>query len=128
MLISSAEVLKSLASAMGLFGNGDRTNAPRVLKIVEPAGLALAVTISSPGAQVVRSACVDALFSLLGSNAFRKEEEIALSVGEALAEFAAAYKTADAAAWAKEKCRWPSDMDLDFALKSPAPVQVRNMK
>lgn len=102
-------------------------NAPRVLKLAEPAGLVLAATAASSGSQTAtaRSECVDALFKLLGSDAFRKDEEIALSVGESLATFAEAYRIEDAAAWATAGSQLPSDMDLAFALNSPPPVQVR---
>ncbi len=124
--MATTVVLQRIASAIGKFGNGDRANSPRVTKIVEPAGLTLAVASVSPGAQIAtaRSECVDALINLLGSDAFRKDEEVALSVGEALATFAAVFKIPCAVEWGRFASHSPTDMDPAFASESPAPVQV----
>jgi hypothetical protein len=127
LTVATRTALRHISRALGKFGSGDSVNSPRVLKLVEPAGLALAAVATSLGAQLAtaRSECVDALIKLLGSDAFRKDEEVALSVGEALATFAEAYDTTDSTAWETATSHWPSEIDLVFASRSPAPVQVR---
>lgn len=128
MIMATTVVLERIASAVGKFGNGDRVNSPRVTKLVEPAGLALAVAAAFPGLQIApaRTECVDALINLLGSDAFRKDEEVALSVGEALATLAEVYKIpTDSVEWERLASHSPFDMDPEFASISPAPVQVR---
>ena len=114
-----ASVLNNTAFGLKKFGDGDCVNAPRVLKLIEPTGLCLSVAISLPE----RSHCVDALFKLLGSEAFRKDEEIGLAIGEALATFSEAYKTLDFGIQ-----NWPMNMDESFARNSPPPTQVRSKK
>lgn len=119
--------LTKLALGLSKFGNGDRTSAPRVLKLIEPAGLAIAAVAAAhwndTSMQSAKSECVDALVKLLGSDAFRKDEEIALSVGEALATYAAAFPTTEASAEAAAN-EWPADMDEDFARTLTPPGQV----
>jgi hypothetical protein len=116
-----ASVLKNEAAALNRFGDGDRVNAPRVLKLIEPSGLSISIAAGSSE----RSNCVDALFKLLGSGAFRKDEEIGLAVGEALATFA----EADCDLSAKvDVGDWPLQMDETFARNSPPAVQVSSIK
>ncbi len=116
-----ASVLKNLTSALNKFGHGDRMNAPRVLKLIEPMGLSIAV---SSGLDE-RLECVAALFKLLGSDSFRKDEEIGLVVGEALALFAEAYSTSQDDL-SSETCaeNWPLDMDESFGRTLSPPAQV----
>ena len=119
--------LKSLTSALNKFGHGDRINAPRVLKLIEPAGLSIAVSTGLDE----RLECVGALFKLLGSDAFRKDEEIGLVIGEALALFAEAYKTSQDDLSSKiDTENWPLDMDEAFGkcLSPPAQVSMKMMK
>jgi hypothetical protein len=66
------------------------------------------------------SLCVDALFKLLGSSAFRKDEEIGLTIGEALATIA----QADCALSSTDVKDWPLDMNETFAKNSSPAVQV----
>lgn len=114
-------VLNSLASALNKFGHGDRINAPRLLKLIEPTGLSIAV--SSGLAE--RSECVGALFKLLGSEAFRKDEEISLVVGEALALFAEAYNTSQGDMSSNANVEnWPLDFDETFGRNLSPPAQV----
>lgn len=114
-------VLKNLTSALNKFGHGDRMNAPRVLKLIEPTGLSIAVSVGLSE----RSECVDALFKLLGSDAFRKDEEISLAIGEALALFAEAYTILETDSSSTINTEdWPLDMDEKFGRSLPPPVQV----
>jgi len=110
-------VLKNQASALNRFGDGDRVNAPRILKLIEPSGLSISIAAGLSEC----SNCVAALFKVLGSDAFRKDEEIGLAVGEALATFA----EADCNLLQKIGARdWPLGMDDFFARNSPPAVQV----
>lgn len=109
-------VLNSITVALGKFGHGDRMNAPRVLKLIESTGVALSSGIPE------RLECVDALFKLLGSEAFRKDEEIGLAIGEALALFAEAYS----ATGETDTRDWPMDLDATFARSLSPPSQVRS--
>ena len=116
-------MLKNVACALNKFGHGDRMNAPRVLKLIEPAGLSVAVSVGLSE----RSDCVDALFKLLGSDAFRKDEEIGLAIGEALALFAEACKTIETDTSTKmDTVDWPLDLDETFARSLSPPGQVRS--
>ena len=114
-----SSALKSLTNALNKFGHGDRINAPRVLKLVEPAGLSLAVSTGLGE----RSDCVEALFKLLGSDAFRKDEEIGLVIGEALALFAEAYSSSEEDLSTSIE-NWPLDMNDTFARSLSPPAQV----
>jgi proteasome component ECM29 len=117
-----ASLLVSVASALNKFGHGDRMNAPRVLKLIEPTGLSIAVSTGLSE----RSKCVEALFKLLGSEAFRKDEEIGLVIGEALALFGEAYSTAESDSSSEtDTDNWPLDMDETFGRSLSPPAQVR---
>ena len=114
--------MKNLTSALNKFGHGDRMNAPRLLKLIEPTGLSISVS----NGLSERSECVGALFKLLGSDAFRKDEEIGLVIGEALALFAEAFNTSEADASSKTDIEnWPLDMDETFGRSISPPAQVR---
>jgi len=114
-------VLKNITIALNKFGHGDRMNAPRVLKLIEPTGLSIGIS----SGLTVRPDCVTALFKLLGSDAFRKDEEIGLAIGEALALFAESYNTAKIESSAIIGTGdWPLDMDETFAKNLSPPSQV----
>ena len=70
-----------------------------------------------------RSECVGALFKVLGSDAFRKDEEISLSVGEALATYASAFASSEDSMQLAVN-EWPGDLDEDFAAALDPPPQV----
>ena len=114
-----SSALKCLTNALNKFGHGDRINAPRVLKLIEPAGLALSISTGLDE----RSECVGSLFKLLGSDAFRKDEEIGLVIGEALALFAESYKDSEANL-ASNATNWPLDMDDKYGRSLSPPAQV----
>lgn len=117
-----SSVLQCLTSALNKFGHGDRINAPRVLKLIEPAGLALSITTGLNE----RSECVGSLFKLLGSDAFRKDEEIGLVLGEALALFAESYKNNEGSFTSNAE-NWPLDMDDKFGRNLSPPAQVSTL-
>lgn len=109
--------LLNVASAMKKYKEGDATDAPRVTKLVEAgkflhamvrhshntfahrctiAGVCLAATTSHDGSEgnqlgSARMTCLESMTSLLGSGANRKDEEIALHVGEALGKYSDCY-------------------------------------
>ncbi|CAB9497586.1 associated protein ECM29 homolog [Seminavis robusta] len=135
MYEASASAIGNLASGLKKFSSIDHVDAPRVAKIVKAAGICLAASTS--GAGVVsnskngsldlgpaRLTCVEALFSLLGSPAFRADEEIALAVGEALGNYADAIHSG--AVWSSPDREWPKDTDYDenFARELPPHGQV----
>jgi proteasome component ECM29 len=116
-----ASVLKNATCALNKFGHSDRINAPRVLKLIEPTGLSIAVSTGLSE----RSECVGALFKLLGSDAFRKDEEIGLVIGEALALFAGACDTTETDSSSKiDTGNWPLGMDEIFGRSVSPPAQV----
>lgn len=120
-------VLENVKIALNKFGHGDRMNAPRLLKLIEPAGLSIAVSTGI----TERAECVEALFKLLGSDAFRKDEEIGLFIGEALALFAESYNDIEIDSPSKTGTgHWPQDLDDVFAssLSPPNQVSPRKMK
>eukprot|EP00536_Pseudo-nitzschia_multiseries_P015198 jgi/Psemu1/320813/estExt_fgenesh1_pm.C_8350006 len=111
-------LLTNIAIALNKFGHGDCVNAPRLLKLIDPTGLALG---ASSGV-TERSDCVRALFRLLGSDAFRKDEEIGLTIGEALALYAEVRNANETDSGPViETENWPLDMDEAFA-KSLSPA------
>jgi len=117
-------VLANLGNGLIKFGNGDRASAPRVLKLLEPAGAALAFasTISDDSIVHAQSDCLDAIFKLLGSDAYRKDEEIALSTGEALARIASSYLSNEE--FDEGGAEWPSDMNDTFLRELKIPSKV----
>eukprot|EP00977_Amphora_coffeiformis_P014885 scaffold4242_cov175-Amphora_coffeaeformis.AAC.9 len=90
-------ILSNIADALKTHKDGEATDAPRITKLVEAAGLCLAATTSHDSSEgnrlgSSRIACLESLMSLLGSGVNRKDEEIALRVGEALGQYAGCYK------------------------------------
>jgi proteasome component ECM29 len=124
----STSVLNQLAAGLSLFGHSDTVNPTRTTKIARAAGVILAATTA--GADngnndigLGRMACVDALFQLLGSMASRKEEELALVVGEALADYADGYSPENVV-WTNSGKIWPYEFDEHFAKGLPPHEQV----
>jgi proteasome component ECM29 len=120
--------LVKLATSLRKYGNGDHADATRTTKLAHAAGICLASSTSGAGSTgsnlgAARLDCVEALFSLLGSTAFRKDEEIALITGEALACYADAYSPKDVI-WSSQSSNWPDDLNEDFAKELPPHQQV----
>jgi proteasome component ECM29 len=124
--ISAASVVSNLTKALNKFGHGDAVNPARTLKIVKASGVCLAATGSTSDLnidvldgenriilQCARLECVNALFELLGSISYRKEEEISIVVGESLALFA------DFSFVCPKAEVWPREFDTSFANQLP---------
>jgi hypothetical protein len=121
-------VLSQLAAGLSLFGHSDTVNPTRTIKIARAAGIILAATTAGTDngnndIGLGRIACVDALFHLLGSMASRKEEELAIVVGEALADYADGYSP-ESVVWTNSGNLWPDEFDESFAKGLPPHEQV----
>ena len=102
--------LTHLATALKNFSGTDKLDAPRTCKLAHAAGKCLATTTSGAGSKILgppRLICVDALFSLLGSPAFKADQEVGLIVGEALALYADSYAP-DSTTWSSNVSEWPT--------------------
>jgi proteasome component ECM29 len=126
---ASTHLLIQMGKANRKFAQGDTMNASRCLKVAVAAGISLAATTTSnhPGngenkltqsLGAVRLDCVDSLFDQLGSAAFRKEEEMALIAGEALACYADAFCPRKDV-WASQEREWPRDYNEQFSKGLP---------
>ena len=132
---SASTVLKFANIALKRFGNGDHVDPQRAASLAKATGILLAATTvyrKSSTSDVQNEAdaigkrrldCVDALFALLGSTANRKDPELALVVGEALANYSDAYSP--------EGCKWtypdkekPPVFDETYANNLPPHAQV----
>lgn len=60
---------------------------------------------------------------MLGSAAFRKDEEVALWTGEALALYSDAFSPKEVN-WSSQTDEWPAEMNDDFAKVLPPHQQV----
>jgi proteasome component ECM29 len=130
----TTSVLTSLDTALRKYGNGDHTDEARASSLANAAGIVLAASTSAAGFVAdnstpnrnvgpARIQCVDALFSLIGSNAFRKDPEIALVAGEALSDYADAYGS-DSVVWESAFTDWPDTYSEDYANNLPPHQQV----
>lgn len=130
----ATNALQKVAEALRKYGNGDNVDVPRVFKLAKSAGCCLAATTarsgtasqpSSAGENLgsARLKCVDALFLMLGSAAYRKDEEVALATGEALAVYCDAFSPEDVS-WETYQHNWPAAMDEEFARALPPHQQV----
>lgn len=129
-LCTGAEsTLQSLCQALKRFGNGDQTDASRASTLSKAAGIALAATtlraLDSQNHRIGKSRleCVESLFSLLGSSSYRKDPEMMLVVGEALALYADAYSP-DGAQWTCPTKKRPENFELSYANELPPHNQV----
>jgi hypothetical protein len=128
---STASVLTNLTSGLSRFCNGDSVNPSRASKVAHAAGSCLAATTTGSGIMdsnngvqsslgLARLACADALFETLGSMAYRKEEEISIVIGEALANYADAYSPENVQWSFPQKSQdWPTEFDEMFAVQCP---------
>ena len=128
--------LTQLDVALRKYGNGDHTDPTRASTLAHAAGIVLAASTSAAGyvsndsedsvnrnVGPARIQCVDALFSLIGSSAFRKDPEIALVAGEALASYADAYSPNNAV-WSSAATDWPNSYSDEYANELPPHQQV----
>eukprot|EP00551_Chaetoceros_affinis_P007513 CAMPEP_0203684740 /NCGR_PEP_ID=MMETSP0090-20130426/48190_1 /ASSEMBLY_ACC=CAM_ASM_001088 /TAXON_ID=426623 /ORGANISM="Chaetoceros affinis, Strain CCMP159" /LENGTH=1703 /DNA_ID=CAMNT_0050553919 /DNA_START=614 /DNA_END=5725 /DNA_ORIENTATION=+ len=124
------EALRLLSMALKKFGHGDLTDANRASSLSEAAGVILAATTvrESPddvGKRVgaVRLECVEALFALLGSSSYRKDQEIGLIIGESLALYADSYSPMGAT-WSQPTQPRPANFESSYANELPPHAQV----
>ena len=124
-------VLSNLSDAIRKYGNGEKIDIPRVSKLMKSTGMCLAATTATTGRidetttlGEARLKCVDALFLMLGSTSFRKDEEVALWAGEALADYSDSFSPKDVT-WSTKEDTWPPDNNEEFALRLPPHQQVR---
>eukprot|EP00978_Attheya_sp_CCMP212_P004710 scaffold10348_cov54-Attheya_sp.AAC.3 len=132
----TASSLNELNAALRRYGNGDHTDPTRVSSLAEAVGVALAASTSGAGHKndsdskdstldlgPTRLLCVDSLFALLGSSSFRKDNEISLTVGEALVRYADAYSP-KGALWTRPKEGLPTSFDESYATELPPHAHV----
>ena len=125
----AASALCDLELALKRFGNGDHTDPIRASSLAQAAGVALAASTSGAGSTGVanigsaRTQCVDALFALTSSEAFRKDADVALAAGEALATYADAYSP-DNAVWSSFTDVWPESYSESLLCQLPPHQQV----
>jgi len=80
------------------FGHGDHHDATRVIGLITAAGYTLNFAACAVGTTAASTTkCVDSLFKILGSDAYKKENEVAIKVGEALALYSLTAAAAAAA-------------------------------
>ena len=125
-----ASVLLSLSTALKKYLNGDDADPIRSGSIIKATGTALASSTSAAGyvsessrIGLARLQCVDALFTAVGSMAFRKDPEVALLAGEALAAYADAYSPKNAV-WSTHSEAWPIDFNDEYLHNLPPHEQV----
>jgi len=128
---SAFSVLTNLTNGLSKFGHSDTVNPTRAAKLAHASGRCLAATTTGSGIAIsdangtksnlglARLACVDALFECLGSMAYRKDEEISIVVGEALASYADAYSPENAVWSYPDSREWPSDFEESYANQLP---------
>jgi hypothetical protein len=125
-----ASVLLSLSTALTKYLNGDDADPIRSGSIIKATGTALASSTSAAGYTSdtsrigqARLECVDALFTVNGSTAFRKDPEVALLAGEALAAYADAYSPKNAV-WSTHSDAWPLEFNDEYLHNLPPHEQV----
>jgi len=139
-----AEALDLLCKALKKFGNGDHTNPNRISFLSKATGVLLAAStvriiptsdVQSPACDIeeirvvsekigrARLECVESLFALLGSSSYRKDQEIILTVGEALALYADAYSP-NGAQWTMPLQPRPTLFETAYANDLPPHVQI----
>jgi hypothetical protein len=123
-----ATALHELADSMIRFGNGEHADPRRTSRLARAAGAVLAATGSVSGVEtngdvatlsLSRAVCVTSLFNLFGSSSFRKDDEIGLGIGEALAAYADCTNDLNLASM-PTLTDWPSDYSDDLAARLPA--------
>ena len=134
LLEGISKAMEDLVASLKKYGNGDNTNPQRASLLAKAAGSTLAATTLLPDAPVktstesdvntlsslktLRLQSVDGVFALLGSTSFRKDAEISLVAGEALAAYADAYSP-EGAEWTIPDKEEPEEFDGDYAKDLP---------
>jgi len=125
-----SETLANLDLALLKNLNGDKTDPIRAACLIKAAGTTLAASTSAAGyvsdtikIGQTRLQCMGALFKAIGSEAFRKNNEVALAAGEALAKYADAYSPQNAT-WSNKMNTRPDEFDENFLNELPPHEQV----
>lgn len=130
----TTKALALLDTALRKYSDGDHTDETRASALGHAAGIVLAASTSAAGyvsddAAANRSVgpariqCVDAIFNMIGSSAFRKDPEVAMVAGEALADYADAYGP-ESAIWSSSVGDWPDLYSDEYANELPPHSQV----
>ena len=101
LVLPLSSILDNVTMALKKFGHGDHTDATRATRIVRASGSCLAASVAcdtnmipeSAAALIadVRRKCAQGILNLQASDVMRKDEEILLVAGEALADYADSY-------------------------------------
>jgi len=125
-----SHALVNLDLALRKHLNGTNTNSIRAISLMKAIGTALAASTSAAGyvsATVkigqARLQCVGALFAAIGSEAYRKDPEVALVAGEALATYGDAYSPS-IAIWSRVVEERPKIFDENVFNMLPPHEQV----
>ena len=134
LLEGTSKTMKDLVASLKKYGNGDNTDPQRASLLAKAAGSILAATTLLPDThaetsektdantlsslKTLRLQSVDGVFALLGSTSFRKDAEISLVAGEALATYADAYSP-EGAEWTIPDKKEPEEFDDDYAKDLP---------
>ena len=116
------KVLVNLTEMVNRFGNGDHHDATRVSGLARACGTVLSSTTPlGPDANLTsaRDGCVECLFGLLGSDSYKKENEVALTCGEALATYADCTRVKGSGAAAAELRGLDEAFDPNYAATLP---------
>ncbi|KAL9182267.1 hypothetical protein ACHAXT_012919 [Thalassiosira profunda] len=127
-----AIALDEMNAALKRFSSIDHADPTRATALVQAAGLLLAASTSGAGFTKgetpetngsntvdlgpARLQCTEALFAVLGSAVYRKDDEVALAVGEALVKYADAFGSGE---WSSGSAEWkegPYDEKYAFDL------------
>lgn len=127
---SVADALLNLEEALQKYLNGDHTDPIRAGSRIKAIGTVLASSTSAAGhlsessnIGQARLRSIDALFAAIGSSAFRKDPEVALLAGEALAAYADAYSPENAV-WSVQSEPWPIDFSEEYLRELPPHEQI----
>ena len=127
---ASGLALSGVVAALKKYSSSEHVDVSRASKITAAIGICFEATLStSQDSEIVllhnmRLQCVDAILSTLGSAVYKKDEGIALQVGEALASYAWIPKEL---IWESTGKNWPNELNIEFAKTLPPHEQVSVM-
>lgn len=104
---SLAGTMESMTAAVKKYSSIDHADPTRSNSLIQAAGFMLAATTSGsglPNLGPARLQCIEALFGVLGSHVYGKDDELSLTVGEALASCADAIGAGE----------WSSSSDFEW--------------
>ena len=104
---SLAVTMESMTAAVKKYSSIDHADPTRSNSLIQAAGFMLAATTSGsglPNLGPARLQCIEALFGVLGSHVYGKDDELSLTVGEALASCADAIGAGE----------WSSSSDFEW--------------